>query len=145
MNEITFRPVAAADWPAVEALLVAARLPLDGASDHLANFVVGERDGRMLCVGGFEQYGKVALLRSMAVEDYQRGTGIGQQLLESVRALARGQGVAELYLLTTTAANFFGRHGFSVIARAETPLALQASREFQGVCPASATAMVAKL
>jgi amino-acid N-acetyltransferase len=144
-QELNFRPAAAADWAAMEAMLVAAKLPVDGASEHLANFVVGEADGRLLCMGGFEQYGAAALLRSVAVDPSARGTGVGQRLLDHLRSQARAQGVAALYLLTTTAEAFFGKRGFSVVARSETPAALQASREFRGVCPASATAMVASL
>lgn len=144
-KEMNFRPAAAADWPAIEALLLAAELPLDGADGHLANFLVGEADGRLQCTGGFEQYGATALLRSIAVDAGLRGTGVGEQLLDKLRGLAKERGVSELFLLTTTAAGFFGKRGFRVIGRADTPSGLQASREFQGVCPASATAMVAKL
>lgn len=144
-NDLTFRPAEPGDWPAIEALLAAARLPLDGAAEHLDNFVLGMADTQLRCIGGFEQYGAAALLRSVAVDASQRGTGTGQRLLEHLRQRAKGQGVEELYLLTTTAADFFGKRGFSVIARADTPAALQASREFQGVCPASATVMVARL
>lgn len=144
-KEMTFRPAVFEDWPAIEALLQAAKLPVDGAKDHLANFVLGMADERLLCMGGFEQYGATALLRSMAVDASLRGTGVGQTLLDTVRQQARQQGVRELYLLTTTAADFFAKRGFSVISRTDTPPELQASREFQGVCPASATAMVARL
>lgn len=144
-NEMTFRPATPADWPGIEELLVAARLPLEGAANHLQNFVVGEVGGHLLCTGGFEQYAVTALLRSVAVDASLRGTGVGQQLLQNLRLQAKERGVVELYLLTTTAAAFFSKRGFSEIARADTPSALQASREFQGVCPASATAMVAKL
>jgi len=140
-----FRPAAAADWPSIADLLLAAKLPLEGASEHLANFIVGEAGGRVMCVGGFEQYGTSALLRSVAVSEELRGSGVGELLLRTVRDAAQSRGVAELFLLTTTAAGFFGKRGFAVIARAEAPAALQASREFQGVCPASATAMVARL
>ena len=144
-KEITFRQAAAADWPAIASLLQAANLPLEGAADHLENFLLGMDAGRLLCIAGFEQYGAMALLRSVAVDASLRGTGIGELLLDRLRHQAKGQGVQELYLLTTTAAPFFGKRGFSVISRGDTPAALQASREFQGVCPASATAMVAKL
>ena len=144
-KEVVFRPAETADWSAIEAMLTEARLPLDGASEHLANFLVGEAGGGLLCVGGFEQYGAAALLRSVAVDASLHGTGVGQHLLDRLRQQAKEQGVHELYLLTTTAAEFFGKRGFSVIARADAPAALQASREFQGVCPASATAMVARL
>jgi amino-acid N-acetyltransferase len=74
-----------------------------------------------------------------------RGNGIGDQLLDAVKARARLQGAESLYLLTTTAAAFFSQRGFVQLDRNDAPAALQASREFQGACPASATMMVAVL
>jgi amino-acid N-acetyltransferase len=142
---LIFRSASAADWPAIEALLLEARLPLDGARDHLDNFVVGQAGDRLACVAGLERYGRVALLRSVAVAGQLRGQGVGDQLLDAVKARARQLEVGSLYLLTTTAAPFFSQRGFVMSARAAMPAALQASREFQGVCPASATAMAAQL
>lgn len=145
LNTLNYRAAESADWPAIEALLVAAQLPLDGARDHLDNFIVGEADGQVQCVGGFEAYEQTALLRSMAVATALRGQGVGDQLLGTVKARARTRGVVSLYLLTTTAAAFFSQRGFVTMTRKDAPAALRASLEFQGVCPASATMMVANL
>ncbi|MBB3219808.1 arsenic resistance N-acetyltransferase ArsN2 [Pseudoduganella umbonata] len=144
-NLLTYRSATAADWPAIEALLLAARLPLDGARDHLEQFLVGEDGGEICCAAGYERYGELALLRSVAVAQRWRGQGMGKQMLESIKARARIHGIRRLYLLTTTAPEFFAGHGFVRAARNTAPAALQASREFQGVCPASATFMVASL
>lgn len=141
-NSLTYRPAIAEDWPAIETMLLSARLPLDGARDHLAAFVVGESDGVARCVGGYERYGDVALLRSVAIAKRWRGQGIGSQLLQVLKGRAHADGIGSLYLLTTTAADFFARHGFIEVDRATAPAVLQGSREFQGVCPASATLMV---
>ncbi len=45
------------------------------------------------------------------------------------------------YLHTTTAESFFPQLGFARIERQDVPLAVQASREFNGICPASAAVM----
>ena len=50
-------------------------------------------------------------------------------------------GVSTVVLLTTTAARFFPRFGFSVVNREDVPAAVYASAEFLGACPASATVM----
>lgn len=142
---LTYRRAAPSDWPGIEALLRAADLPLDGAREHLSHFVVGEADGLVQSVAGLERYGQVALLRSVAVAHGLRGQGIGEQLLGAIRDRAREEGVAALYLLTTTAAAFFGKRGFQAVDRQTAPAVLHASREFQGACPASATFMVAAL
>ena len=138
----SFRPATEADWPGIEALMLAASLPLDGARDHLDNFLVGEAGGALGCVAGLERYGRAALLRSVAVDGKLRGQGMGERLLDAIKARALQLGIDSLYLLTTTAAAFFGQRGFRRIGRAAAPAVLQASREFQGVCPASATLMV---
>jgi amino-acid N-acetyltransferase len=44
-------------------------------------------------------------------------------------------------LLTTTAAEWFPRFGFVRTTREAVPMAVTASVEFQGVCPASAVVM----
>ncbi len=142
---LEFRRAGPADWPGIEGLLRAAGLPVEGAREHLDHFIVGLAGGEIRCVGGFERYDGIALLRSVAVAGALRGQGVGEQLLARLMAEARGAGVSALYLLTTTAAAFFAKRGFRQVERALAPSALQSSREFQGVCPASATLMVASL
>ncbi|WP_426342357.1 arsenic resistance N-acetyltransferase ArsN2 [Pseudoduganella sp. S-14] len=143
--DLEFRNATAADWPAIETLLTTGGLPLDGAREHLDFFIVGVRGNAIRCVAGFELYGGVALLRSVAVSDALRGKGAGALLLDAIRAKAQAEGVEVLYLLTTTAAAFFGKRGFQQIERSSAPDVIKASREFQGVCPASATMMVASI
>lgn len=146
MSEVlTYRAASEADWPAIASLLLAAQLPLEGAREHLAHFLVGEAGASVLAAAGFERYGAVALLRSVVVAEQLRGQGAGKQLLDALRSKAQAAGVQTLYLLTTTAADFFSQHGFQRTERSAAPAALQASREFQGVCPASATLMKADL
>jgi N-acetylglutamate synthase-like GNAT family acetyltransferase len=51
-----------------------------------------------------------------------------------------------VYLLTTTAADFFARHfTFRPIGRAEVPVAVQQSVEFISACPQTAQAMVREI
>jgi arsenate reductase len=53
--------------------------------------------------------------------------------------------VARIYLLTTTAAGFFGKRGYLPADRDQAPAGIRATREFSGVCPASAAFMVKHL
>lgn len=138
---MALRPAAPSDWPAIEKLLSTAELPLDGARDHIDHFFVGQIDGELKCAGGLEVYGAAALLRSIAVASDVRGRGCGRQLVDRLTQECEQLGVTSLYLLTTTAQSYFSRMGFAVVDRAEIPTPLRRSREFQGACPASATAM----
>ncbi|MGW8391625.1 arsenic resistance N-acetyltransferase ArsN2 [Pseudoduganella sp. HUAS MS19] len=140
--ELEIRNATGADWRAIETLLADSGLPVEGAREHLDFFIVGASGSEIRCVAGIELYGSVALLRSVAVSKALRGQGVGDRLLHAIRSKARAEGAATLYLLTTTAAAFFGKRGFRQIERSNAPDILKASREFQGVCPASATLMV---
>src|SRR5215210_4608794 len=95
------------DLSAVEALLVASALPTDGVKENLTDFIVAEEKNRITGVIGLERFGSFALLRSAAVAPDQRGAGIGSRLVNAIVDRAVNQGVKELYLLTTTAENYF--------------------------------------
>ena len=145
------RPATEADWDPISALLTASALPLHGAREHLGGFIVATREGSGGGGGGggeaivgcaaVERYGDAGLLRSVAVAEQERGTGLGVALVERCVADAAAAGIATLVLLTTTAAGFFPRFGFEVIDRAAVPDTLRGSAEMRGACPASATVM----
>lgn len=140
-----FRGARDADWPAVERLLGASALPVDGARAHLDAFIVAlDGDDLIGCVGA-EIYGAEALLRSLAVREDRRGAGLGDALTERMLAALKTRDVKRVALLTTTAEVFFARRCFRKVPRDEVPVAVQASAEFQGACPASAVAMVLSL
>ncbi len=145
MTHLDLRPALPSDWPAIEALLRSQVLPTDGARAHLDTFVVALRAGTVIGAAGLEVYGDAALLRSVVVAKGEQHHGVGRALLDVVVPLARQHGVAALYLLTTTAADYFERQGFVGAARDAAPTALRASAEFQGACPASAVFMVRRL
>ena len=129
------------DLDAVESLLTANDLPLDGVKENFSSFVVAEDKGEIAGAIGLEKFGSVALLRSAVVSRQYRGSGIGRRLVEQVLEQASDEGIEELFLLTTTAEKYFPRFGFSTIARSAVPAAVKASAEFQGACPDSAVVM----
>lgn len=142
---IQLRPATVQDWPPIERLLVASALPVEGAREHLADFVVAERGGEIVGCAGAEVRGGAALLRSMAVSEGARGQGVGQALLDEMLVLLKRRNVRQVALLTTTAEKFFARQCFKVVAREDVPVALRDSQEFLGACPADATAMMLRL
>lgn len=126
-------------------LLVAAELPLSGLEHQFPEaYVVGRLGGRVIGVAGLQQYNCSGLLRSVAVEDRQRGLGLGRALVEECVRAAGAAGLDAVYLLTTGAATWFGRLGFEPVSRETAPAAILASPEFAGVCPSSAECMVAR-
>ncbi len=137
----TIRPATPRDWPGIERLLHARSLPLEGASEHLERFLVAEQGATVVGCVGLERYGPLGLLRSLAVDEGISGRGVGTELVRALLARAPRLGVDALYLLTTTAADYFPRFGFEPLPRSALPDALSASAELRGACPASAVAM----
>lgn len=135
------RKAVGADLSAVEELLSANNLPIDGVKDNFSNFVVAEDEDGIAGAIGLEKFGSVALLRSAVVSPDHRGSGLGTQLVEHVLEQAVGDGIEDLYLLTTTAEKYFPRFGFMRTARSTVPTAIKSSAEFQGACPDTAVVM----
>ena len=134
-----------ADLPAVEQLLSASQLPIDGVKDHFADFIVAEDSNGIEGAVGLEKYESVALLRSAVVAPEYRGSGLGRKLVEQVLERAEEDGIDELYLLTTTAEKYFPRFGFKPTTRAAVPEELKSSAEFRGACPETAVVMKRRL
>lgn len=141
MTDIALRQAHPADWPAVQALLAAHQLPVDGAREHLPTFVLAVAGSEVVGCAGVEPHGDVALLRSVAVAPGLQGQGIGRRMVSLLLEELRRRSFKAVYLLTTTASDYFLRHGFQPLPRGQVPAALQRSAEFQGACPDSATLM----
>ena len=143
---LTLRAATSADLATVQALLQRSGLPLEGVDPGaLTGFIVAESSGMLVGVVGLEIYRESALLRSAAVEERWRGTGVGRALIDAALARARERGIRDVYLLTTTAEHYFPRFGFCCVGRESVPAAVQASAEFQGACPSSAVVMHADM
>ncbi len=90
---------------------------------------------------GLEIFDDCALLRSVSVIKEEQGKGYGKIINEGMESFAKKSGINCLYLLTTTAKDFFDKQGYCVISRDEAPVALQQTAEFASLCPSSAIVM----
>jgi amino-acid N-acetyltransferase len=135
------RAASAEDLPAIEDLLREAKLPVDGVKDLIALFVVAENDGHVVGVAGVERCGDYGLLRSAAVDLEMRGRGLGRLMIDRLIVDSETNGLRELYLLTTTAENYFPSFGFEKVPREAVPHDVQQTAEFRDLCPSSATVM----
>ena len=139
-NRATFQ-----DWPAIQSLLVASGLPLDGAAAAFKSGVIERRGNEVVGCAAIELFDGAGLLRSVAVRDDLRGQGLGQGLVLAAEDLARQAGVTELLLLTETAESWFARLGYEVIDRALVPAGVAGSVEFSTACADTAVAMRRRL
>lgn len=134
------------DLAACRAILAMCELPTRGIErDFPVGYVVAEAGDMLVGCAGVERYDVAGLLRSVALASTARGRGLGGRLVHHCIARAHEQGLASLWLLTTTAPAFFRRLGFATVDRAEAPADLRASEEFAHVCPASAVCMLLRL
>jgi amino-acid N-acetyltransferase len=126
---------------AIISLLGTEKLPTEDLPTHLENFFVATDNNKVVGSIGLEKYGNCGLLRSMVVNRDYRNKNIAAALVMELETYALAQGIAEMYLLTETAAAYFERKGYSKVERDNVPTALRASSEFSLVCPVSATVM----
>jgi amino-acid N-acetyltransferase len=134
-------PPGADDLPEIRALLAASGLSADGLDALLDTTLISRSRGKIIGCAALEMFGAAALLRSVVVDVGWQARGLGAELVDKAIRLAQGRDVSEMYLLTTTAADYFARHGFTRCMRDDAPEAMRRSVEFTTLCPASAVAM----
>jgi amino-acid N-acetyltransferase len=163
---LTLRPADETALGYVETLLDANGLPSGDVRERPGAFFVAYRDGEdracaeRVGIGGIEVVDgepvdgaggtgeateRPGLLRSVVVERSSRGRGYGAALCAALERRARDEGVGTLYLLTTTAAEFFSARGFTEIERDDAPAAIRRTTQFADRCPATATCMRKRL
>lgn len=141
----SIRPAEPGDRTAVEDLLADAGLPLEGVAEGLEDFLVAVEGDRVVGAIGLETYEDSGLLRSAVIDPEVRSTGLGSALTEAVIARARSRALRRVFLLTTSAEDFFARFGFHPVERERVPRPIRRSPEFASVCPSHATVMVLDL
>jgi amino-acid N-acetyltransferase len=134
------------DEAALELLLESAALSAEDITpEMLEHFLVARGEHGIVGAAGVEVLGEAGLLRSVAVDEAHRGTGLGKQLVAAMEAHAREEGVRELFLLTTTAEAFFASLGYRKLDREEAPAHIAATSQFSSLCPSSSSFMTKSL
>lgn len=139
---LMFRTAMPGDWEAIAALLTTVDLTLEGAQACVTEFTLAFRDDVLVGTAAVERYANgVGLLRSVSTAPSERGLGTGTEVVQRALERARASGLSQVILLTPSAAGFFGRLGFTRIAREEAPEDLRRSIQFQQVQCLSAAVM----
>ncbi|MDR5777138.1 MULTISPECIES: arsenic resistance N-acetyltransferase ArsN2 [unclassified Caballeronia] len=119
--------------------LVRAHLPVDDLSEPNRRFFAFDTlDGSRGGYGGFEQYGRDVLVRSVTVEPPYRGKGIGRNLISLLLRKAFDSSACAAWLLTTDAEAFFTKTGFKHVNRELVPASILATRQATELCPSTA-------
>ena len=141
MKNIKYSSASGTELPAIKALLTGCQLPTDGIELLADNCLVAKDDSTLVGTVALEPYGRLALLRSLAVAPDYRGHSLGRSLFAKMVNHARLLGVERLYLLTTDAERYFATMEFKRIERTETPTQIQETSQFRSLCPKSAVCM----
>lgn len=129
------------DVPAALELLRRANLPEEGVVEQFGNYFAVRDDVRLVGLAGLEVHGPDGLLRSLVVDPQYRGEGVGGRLVDFALALARKMELAGVYLLTTTAHDYFRKRGFVDWPREQAPAGIRDAWEFKAGCPQEAAFM----
>lgn len=124
----SYRSGTSADAPALHSLITRhleeghlLRRERDELVGHASRFVVAVRRGRVVgCAELAPLSGRVAEVRSLAVDRSSRALGIGRALVAELERRARGDGFETLCAFTHDA-GYFVRLGFSIVPHTWVP------------------------
>lgn len=140
-----YRDAVTQDIEQIENLLNKYNLPVNDIMEYIDNFVVAEQENNIIGIGGYENLGKIVLIRSIAVAQEYRGESIGVNIYHLLEKKIKDIGIKEAYLLTETAADYFKKIGFTIKERTMMPEAVTTTRQFKELCPSTAIIMFNEL
>jgi amino-acid N-acetyltransferase len=141
--KLKIKPFSVEDEKEVLRLLSEFELPIEDLTiNKLQDFIVArQEDGFVIGAVGIEAYQDVGLLRSLVVHPNHQAKGLGRFLTNELESFARKRGVKALYLLTTTAADFFLKLGYQFAQKVTVPDPIKNTEEFKSICPESAVCL----
>ena len=126
------------------ALLQQHKLPVTDIDEDKLLYLLLDGE-RVIGTAGLEIFEDCALLRSVSLAKEEQGKGYGIFLNTAIENYVAESGISCLYLLTTTAKDFFDKQGYCAISREDAPPCVQQTAEFMGLCPSSAVVMKKKI
>jgi N-acetylglutamate synthase-like GNAT family acetyltransferase len=140
---ISLTKASRSDLDELLALLAVVNLPAEGVVEHIGNFWIARNaSNQLIGCAGLERYGRLGLLRSVAVSPGNQNTGLGSKITTALLDDAAKAGIEEVVLLTTTARDFFAsRFGFREANRESFDEQLARSPEWRLPRCASAVCM----
>lgn len=125
-------------------LIQGQKLPVSDINEDTLLYQLLDGD-RAIGTAGLDIFDDCALLRSVSVIAGVQGKGYGRKLNEQIEKFAKASGINCMYLITTTAKDFFEHQGYCVIKREEAPGVIRQTEQFTGLCPSSAIVMKKRL
>jgi len=125
-------------------LLEINELPTSDLDEDKFLYLLWEND-MIIGTGGLEIFDDCGLLRSVSVMPGLQGKGYGRFINSELEKFAFDSGIRCMYLLTTTAREFFEKQGYCEVKRENVPGSIRQTSEYSSVCPSTAVVMKKKL
>lgn len=145
INSVLYTLAREEDVEEIVKLLKENNLPVKDFAVGKRTFLVALAGEKLIGVVAVELYGEYGLLRYLAVNHEFRGLNIGKKLVLEAETWSLNNGLKKLFLLTTTAAEYFPTMGWKITKRSAVPESIAGSTEFASVCPSSAVCMMKEL
>ena len=84
---------------------------------------------------------KFLIMKCQPLKREERGKNLGRFITRQLESFAKNRSVNCIYLLTTTAKDFFTKEGYIEVDRNNVPGQIQNTSEFSSVCPTTAVVM----
>jgi amino-acid N-acetyltransferase len=140
---MTAQPATRSDLAGIRWLLSCENLPTEDLNEASADIFLVVRDAAgVIGAVALEPHGDSMLLRSLVVASDHRSRGLGSLLVEAAQLSAASRGASRIFLLTTSAAEFFAARGFRILSRDQVPDAIRRTTQFASLCPSTAAVMV---
>jgi len=140
LNEVKVVAAESGQRPAILALLRENDLPVEDLDENKTLFAC-LKHGSVIGSGGLEFFGDCALLRSISIRKDFQNKGLGKFVVAELEKIARKKGINCLYLLTTTAKDFFTKEGYEMVDRQKAPIEIKNTTQFSSICSSTATMM----
>jgi len=127
--------------PAVLALLKENDLPVTDLDEKKKPLFACIDHQKLVGTGGLELLRDCALLRSISIRKALQRKGLGSFIVGELEKVVMQRGMNCLYLLTTTAQDFFAARGYEKIDREEASAEIKDTAQFSSICPSSAVVM----
>jgi len=135
------REASSTDFLIIKELLNCSNLPSNDIEKYIENFIIIEKNNKIIGIGGLETYNQFGLVRSIVVKSEYRNNGIAKNIYGLIEKKAYALGIKTLYLLTETAIDYFKKLGFKIQNRSNVPKSIMRTKQFKELCPSSAVVM----
>lgn len=142
---MNYREAVEEDIKQIKSLLEECNLPVNDINEYIDNFVIAVQNNDIIGVGGYEKYGEIVLIRSIAVAKKYRGHSIGVNIYHLLESKIKYLGIKNIYLLTETAVEYFNKLGFTIKERKNIPDAVTQTKQCKELCPSTAIVMFNEL